>query len=90
MNDLKKEKIEAFADLAHQQWSGWMIYLFEKSEGNPDGTVTIPKLAVDRWMRQIRTPYKDLTEEEKESDRQEAIKILNIIERSALFMERLP
>ncbi len=87
MKDLEKEKIEAFANLAHQQWSGWMIYLFGKSEKNQDGTVTIPKWAVDRWLRQMNTPYKDLPEEEKESDRQEAIKLLNIIERSALFMK---
>ena len=51
---------EQFADLAHRQWSGWMKYLFEKSTKNEDGTVTIPKWAVDRWTKQIATDYKDL------------------------------
>jgi hypothetical protein len=82
---LREPAIEALAKLAHEQWSGWMLYLFEKSEGNPDGSVTIPKWAVDRWMRQMQTDYKDLPEEEKESDRKEALRVLEIIEKSALF-----
>ncbi|MGX8701379.1 hypothetical protein [Caproiciproducens sp.] len=69
-------KIEQGAHIAHKQWSGWMKYLFENSIQNTDGTVTIPKWAVDRWTRQINTPYEELTEEEKESDRIEARKYL--------------
>ena len=69
---------EKLADLAHDQWSGWMQYLFEKSIFNKDGTITIPKWAVDRWTRQMQTDYKDLPEEEKESDRVEAEKMLAI------------
>jgi hypothetical protein len=74
-NDLR----EKFADLAHQQWSGWMEYLFEKSIKNEDGTVTIPKWAVDRWKRQIKTDYKDLSEAEQNSDRNEADKFLKLL-----------
>lgn len=70
--------IEALANLAHEQWSGWMEYLFEKSTKNTDGTVTIPKWAVDRWKKQMTTPYAELTEEEKESDRVEARKMLSL------------
>jgi hypothetical protein len=71
---------EKLAEYAHNQWSGWMEYLFNKSTKNDDGTVTIPKWAVDRWERQINTDYEHLNEEEKESDRKEAqgmIKIMN-------------
>ncbi len=28
---------EKLAEYAHEAWSGWMRYLFEKSERNPDG-----------------------------------------------------
>jgi len=73
------EKTEALADYAHTAWAGWMIYLFLKSTLNPDGTVTIPEWAVERWTRQAATPYQDLSEEEKESDRDEAKKMLKII-----------
>lgn len=68
--------IEHGAAIAHEQWSGWMKYLFEKSTQNADGTVTIPKWAVDRWTRQMNTPYVELPESEKESDRIEARKYL--------------
>ena len=71
-------RLEQLADLAHQQWSGWMEYLFSKCTENQDGTVTIPKWAVERWKRQIETKYIDLPEEEKESDRDEARRVLEV------------
>jgi len=71
--------IEKLADYAHEAWSGWMKYLFEKSSSSEDGSVTIPKELVDRWTRQLETPYEDLSEEEKASDRKEAYKMLNIV-----------
>jgi hypothetical protein len=69
--------IEFLADNAHESWSGWMRYLFEISEFNDDGSVTIPKEYVSRWRRQLNTPYEFLPEEEKKSDRQEAWKIIS-------------
>jgi len=70
---------EALAEYAHNAWAGWMIYLFIKSTTNSDGTVTIPKWAVDRWTRQAATPYIDLPEKEKESDREEADEMIAIV-----------
>lgn len=72
-------KREALADYAHQAWSGWMEYLFRLSTTNDDGTVTIPATRVERWQRQMQTPYKDLPENEKESDRKEADRMLSIV-----------
>lgn len=77
----KKEMVEEHADFAHSAWSGWMKYLFSKSTSNKDGSETIPKDLVDRWKRQLKTDYKDLTEDEKESDRDEAKKVLKIVQR---------
>ena len=71
---------EGLAAYAHEAWSGWMRYLFEKSQDNNDGTVTIPAWAVERWRRQMNTPYADLPEGEKSSDRNEAEKMLTIVE----------
>lgn len=70
---------EKLAALAHDQWAGWMRHLFRKCPTNPDGTVTIPKWAVDRWIRQMNTDYHDLPEDEKESDRREADRYLKIL-----------
>ncbi len=69
---------EALAEYAHDSWSGWMKYLAEKTTFNTDGTATIPAWAVTRWNRQMHTPYADLPEPEKESDRVEADKIIAI------------
>ena len=66
--------IENMADVAHQSWSGWMKYMFGKSAKNDDGTVTLPADQVERWERQMETPYAELSDEEKESDRTEARK----------------
>lgn len=84
------QPVEALAEHAHDnQWSGWMKYLFSKcSEGTatlddfsrvPNGTLVIPAWAVERWTRQMSTPYADLPPEEKESDRKEARAILGIL-----------
>jgi len=70
---------EAFASLAHEQWSGWMEYLFSKSTKNEDGTVTLPAWAVERWERQVATPYADLSEKEQDSDRTEADKFIEVL-----------
>jgi len=90
--------IEKAADLCHRQWTGWMEYLFSKCEEErgvvPDrngapingktGRLIIPEWAVSRWKRQIATEYKDLPEDEKESDRAEADKYIELVEK---FME---
>ena len=71
-----KEKLAA---LAHEQWSGWMRYLFSKTVRNKNGTVTIPKWAVKRWERQANSLYNELSEKEKQNDREEADKVILII-----------
>ena len=70
----------AVADLCHVQWSNWTDYFFSKGTLNEDGTVTIPVWAVERWKRQIKTPYKDLSESEQLSDLEEADKFISLIQ----------
>lgn len=74
-------KGEALAAYAHEAWSGWMRYLFEKSQECEGGAVIIPAGLVARWKRQMNTEYDDLPAEEKGSDKAEAYKILAIVER---------
>ena len=74
----KQELRESLADYAHRSWSGWMTYLFSKSATNPDGSVTIPKEQVERWRRQIATPYSGLSKREQESELREADAILRL------------
>lgn len=70
---------EKLAALAHEQWSGWMEYLFSKGEFQEDGTWVMPKWAVERWSKQALTSYKALSEEEKNSDREEADRVLKLL-----------
>lgn len=76
--EAEDELREQLAALAHEQWSGWVRYQFSKCEERGDGRL-IPPWAVERWMRQMQTVYADLPEEEKESDRTEADKVLALI-----------
>jgi len=66
-----KEIREALADLEHTRWSNWQKYLHSECTAVGD-TLVIPKGSVEHWRRQIATPYADLTEREKDSDRKEA------------------
>lgn len=75
MTDIKEE----LADLCHRQWSDWMKYLFDKGTFNDDGTWTMPAELVERWLRQMNTPYSELSTEEMDSDRKEASKFLEVI-----------
>lgn len=70
---------EKLSSLEHSQWSRWMEYLFSKSQSNCNGSVTIPKELVDRWTRQMNTDYSDLSEKEKESDRDQAKHVMYIL-----------
>jgi len=73
---------ERLADLCHQQWSGWMVYLFSKAEENSMfvRSAVIPGSFADRWRRQMITPYKDLSGPEQDSDRAEADKFIALLE----------
>lgn len=69
---------ERLAEYAHEAWSGWMRYMFKKGTLMGNGALVIPKELAIRWNRQMTTGYKDLPEEEKNSDRQEARKMITI------------
>lgn len=66
---------EKLAEAQHRIWASWMEYLFSISIQNEDGSCTIPADKVTRWTRQIKTPYSELSEQEKDSDREQADKV---------------
>jgi hypothetical protein len=73
--------VEELADLEHRQWAHWMRYLFGQCEHHPDGSATIPPHLVACWQRQMDAPYAHLTEREKDSDREWARKVIEILDR---------
>lgn len=74
-----KDNLEVLANQQHDIWSHWMKYLFSVGTHNADGSYTISKENVDRWIKQCRTPYSELSESEKESDREQALKIMKVL-----------
>lgn len=74
------ELIEQLAAKEHASWSHWMTYQFKQCSPNVDGSMTIPAALVERWQHLAATEYSDLTEREKQSDRNRVALILPIIE----------
>ena len=81
MSLVDNELREKLAEYAHRTWAGWMEYMMSKCVNTVDGSgVVMPKEFYERWTRQKNTPYSELPENEKTSDRYEADRILDILE----------
>src|SRR5260221_4066828 len=76
----EQELIEQLADKEHASWARWMQYLFAKCTRQYDGSLLIPLNLALRWNRQMSLPYAELTEREKQSDRDEVAHILPTID----------
>ena len=61
---------EKLAKLEHQQRQHWMKYMIDNISNGE---------SVERWRKQMKIDYKELTEKEKDSDRVWADKVLLII-----------
>jgi hypothetical protein len=69
--------MEALASIEHDRWARWHIYA--KNNWTPENII--------RWDRQAETKYQDLTEEEKEKDRQEVRNYLWVIKNEIISMD---
>lgn len=74
--------LEELADIEHQRWAHWQKYMHSKGTKNPDGSLVIPSDLVALWESQIITSYSDLTEKEKQSDREQVLKYLPTVIRA--------
>ena len=79
VEDHIQKYIEDLSDYEHESWADWQSYLFSRCTENADGSMTIPKELVERWQRQIATPYNQLSETEKQSDRDQIEKAKPIL-----------
>ena len=70
---------ENLAHIEHDRWSHWQRYMHSKCIRQTDGSLLIPPELVQRWERQMTTDYADLTEKEKDGDREQVKKYLPII-----------
>lgn len=71
---------EKLADIEHQRWADWQKYVHSKCNGDVDTDYeSIPRELYNRWERQIKTPYSELTEKERDSDREQVDRYLPIL-----------
>ena len=71
MNEERQIKnLEYHAERQHQIWAHWMEYQFSLCQEQADGSLVIPAEKVERWKRQLTTSYAELSEDERESDRE--------------------
>jgi hypothetical protein len=73
--------VEELAAVEHARWAHWQRYVHAQCEHLADGRLVIPAELVQRWEKQIATPYDRLTETEKNSDRAQVERVLPILAR---------
>lgn len=66
---MSNQLLESLAALEHEQWAHWTRYMLDNL--TPENII--------RWRQQLATPYADLSEQEKESDRVWAQRVLQIL-----------
>jgi len=86
---VKDEFREEIAAHCHEQWAGWMRWMFDKSSIDRQGNCIIPRELYKRWYRQCKTSYDDLSEEEKDSDRKEADEFISLFKNQYLESHHL-
>ena len=72
--------LEQLAAIEHERWSHWQRYMHSKCERQSDGSLLVPAELAEQWEKQASTSYADLTEKEKQSDRDQVQRYLPTIE----------
>lgn len=88
----RDDLIEQLADIEHQRWADWQKYVHSRCHTPDELDLTeesgcylnheyriIPSEWVERWERQITTPYAELSEPEKQSDREQVARYWPLI-----------
>ncbi|EMO2347517.1 TPA: hypothetical protein JI250_06080 [Acinetobacter baumannii] len=84
----QKELLEKLAAIEHKRWAHWQRYLHSQCLENDDGSLTIPADLVKKWNKQINTDYFSLTESEKDSDREQVLKYLPLLNSFTITNEK--
>lgn len=74
--------LESIAAVEHERWAHWQDYLHSQCDQLEDGSLRIPAHLVTRWKKQAATAYADLTEKERDSDRDQAREYISALRRA--------
>lgn len=74
--DKLKKIVEKFADIEHKRWIKWMEYMWSMGVHSGSDIINIRTIGFStnqykQWERQMETDYADLSDQEKESDREQ-------------------
>ena len=78
---------EQLAAIEHERWAHWQRWMqgtqgvnTPRQRWTENGDLVIPAVLVKAWQRQIDTPYAELSENEKQSDRDQVDRYWPLIE----------
>jgi len=73
----KDKLFEQLADIEHKRWADWQSWCHKVLRENCPS----PELekVLERWDKQIATDYKDLIEQEKNSDREQVMRYWKLL-----------
>jgi len=96
-NHNENELEEQLAALFHRVWTHWMKFMCSRAaRRRAKGVWTLPEPRpvvfellyedVARWERQMETSYEELSEDEKDSDRHQAHKVMKVLDKLELAL----
>lgn len=80
----KSKLFEKLADIEHQRWASWQHYchatLRKELHGvlDPKADEALERILA-RWDKQIATSYKQLSEEDKDKDREQVMRYWHLV-----------
>jgi hypothetical protein len=76
------KRLEELAAIEHERWSHWQTYMHGQCEPRADGSLVIPADLVSKWSAQAATACANLTDDERDCDREQVRRYLPVIERA--------
>ncbi len=77
------EKVEKLAAVLHEIWSSQVSFLLSAGVQRADGSVLLSSELVGRLRKQIDQSYAQLGTQQKQSDRDQALKVIAALEGGA-------
>lgn len=79
---------EQLAAIEHERWSDWQKWCHQVLRENMGANADLEKV-LERWDKQIATPYAELSDQEKTSDMEQVDRYWNLIEEYISNREKL-
>ena len=71
--------VERLASAEHERWAHWQRHMHDQGRLLDDGSLILPAELVARWESQIARSYAELSEAEKDSDRDQVRRYMPIL-----------